>query len=167
MRFLSPRPDPMRVAPGLPPPRRGTPVPRTILLVNPFYPKDPNASFGKHVLTPTLALTSLAGATPGHWSVRYQLEEGYAWIYRRLFGLGSIWARRPKQTLAVAPYLAMSMLYKRSNWLWQLLIERRLTHAAWTPLVQLTRWRHLAHRGQLLHEGEVRPGLTAPAPPGV
>ena len=28
------------------------------LLINPFYPKDPHASFGKHVLTPTLALTS-------------------------------------------------------------------------------------------------------------
>ncbi|HET9158468.1 MAG TPA: hypothetical protein VFN91_17465, partial [Myxococcaceae bacterium] len=63
--------DPMQVAPELPPPQPGTLVPRTILLVNPFYPKDPNASFGKHVLTPTLALTSLAGATPGHWSVRY------------------------------------------------------------------------------------------------
>ena len=164
MRFLSPRPDPMQVAPELPPPRRGRSGSADDAA---GQPKDPSASFGKHVLTPSLALTSLAGATPGHWSVRYQLEEGYAWIYRRLFGLGSIWARRPKQTLAVAPYLAMSMLYKRSNWLWQLLIERRLTHAAWTPLVQLTRWRHLAHRGQLLHEGEVRPGLTAPAPPGV
>src|SRR5581483_5357084 len=28
--------------------------PRSALLINPFYPKDPNASFGKHVLTPTL-----------------------------------------------------------------------------------------------------------------
>jgi radical SAM superfamily enzyme YgiQ (UPF0313 family) len=41
------------------------------LLINPFYPKDPHASFGKHVLTPTLALTSIAGATPPGWSVRY------------------------------------------------------------------------------------------------
>jgi hypothetical protein len=39
--------------------------------VNPFYPKDVNASFGKHVLTPTLALTSLAGATPPEWRLRY------------------------------------------------------------------------------------------------
>ena len=45
--------------------------PRYALLVNPFYPKDPNASFGKHVLTPTLALTSFAAVTPGHWEVRY------------------------------------------------------------------------------------------------
>ena len=48
------------------PPRR-----RYALLVNPFYPKDPHASFGKHVLTPTLALTSLAAATPADWEVRY------------------------------------------------------------------------------------------------
>src|SRR5215207_8708229 len=45
--------------------------PRYALLINPFYPKDPHASFGKHVLTPTLALTSLAGATPEHWRVEY------------------------------------------------------------------------------------------------
>jgi hypothetical protein len=30
------------------------------LLINPFYPKDANARFGKHVLTPSLALTSFA-----------------------------------------------------------------------------------------------------------
>jgi radical SAM superfamily enzyme YgiQ (UPF0313 family) len=44
---------------------------RYALLINPFYPKDPNASFGKHVLTPTLALSSFAAATPEHWQVRY------------------------------------------------------------------------------------------------
>ena len=44
---------------------------RYALLINPFYPKDPNASFGKHVLTPTLALTSFAATTPEHWTVRY------------------------------------------------------------------------------------------------
>ena len=49
--------------------------PRYALLVNPFYPKDPNASFGKHVLTPTLALTSVAGATPANWRVRYWDEK--------------------------------------------------------------------------------------------
>jgi radical SAM superfamily enzyme YgiQ (UPF0313 family) len=41
------------------------------LLLNPFYRKDPHASFGKHVLTPTLALTSFAGATPEGWSLAY------------------------------------------------------------------------------------------------
>src|SRR5690349_5061405 len=49
----------------------GRPQPKYALLINPFYPKDPVASFGKHVLTPTLALTSLAGATPDDWQVRY------------------------------------------------------------------------------------------------
>ena len=44
---------------------------RHALLINPFYPKDPHASFGKHVLTPTLALTSIAGSTPDDWHVRY------------------------------------------------------------------------------------------------
>jgi radical SAM superfamily enzyme YgiQ (UPF0313 family) len=44
---------------------------RFALLVNPFYPKDPHASFGKHVLTPSLALTSIAGNTPPEWEVSY------------------------------------------------------------------------------------------------
>ena len=62
--------NPMRDAAPLPAARPETPVPRTALFVNPFYPKDPHASFGKHVLTPSLAFSSLAGATPGHWSVQ-------------------------------------------------------------------------------------------------
>ena len=44
---------------------------KAALLLNPFYPKDPHASFGKHVLTPALALTSFARATPPDWYVRY------------------------------------------------------------------------------------------------
>ncbi|RYD27284.1 MAG: hypothetical protein EOP86_24760, partial [Verrucomicrobiaceae bacterium] len=44
---------------------------RYALLINPFYPKDQHASYGKHVLTPSLALTSVAAATPEHWRVRY------------------------------------------------------------------------------------------------
>src|SRR6059058_3464563 len=44
---------------------------RYALLINPFYPKDPNASFGKHMLTPTLALTSFAATTPEDWELRY------------------------------------------------------------------------------------------------
>lgn len=44
---------------------------RYALLINPFYRKDPNASFGKHVLTPTLALTATAAATPAHWELHY------------------------------------------------------------------------------------------------
>jgi radical SAM superfamily enzyme YgiQ (UPF0313 family) len=62
----------MAIAPPLTPIRTGRPFQqRTALLLNPFYAKDPRASFGKHVLTPTLALTSIAGATPLHWDVRY------------------------------------------------------------------------------------------------
>src|SRR5260370_2691342 len=45
--------------------------PRYALLINPFYPKAPNASFGKHVLTPTLALSSFAATTPEHWQLQY------------------------------------------------------------------------------------------------
>src|SRR6267154_2228204 len=45
--------------------------PHFALLINPFYPKDANASFGKHVLTPTLALSSFAATTPEHWRVEY------------------------------------------------------------------------------------------------
>ena len=52
---------------AIPGPRRR----RYALLINPFYPKDPHASFGKHVLTPTLALTSIAAATPADWEVGY------------------------------------------------------------------------------------------------
>src|SRR3984893_12286051 len=65
-------PADMAVAPPLGPAARGHPVQcRSALRLNPFYPKDPRASYGKHVLTPTLALTSIAGATPPHWDVRY------------------------------------------------------------------------------------------------
>ena len=58
-------PRALREAPALDPSvRPGPPRPRLALLINPFYPKDPHASYGKHVLTPSLALTSIAGATP-------------------------------------------------------------------------------------------------------
>jgi radical SAM superfamily enzyme YgiQ (UPF0313 family) len=59
-------PPPLKESPETAPIAR-----RSALLLNPFYPKDPHASFGKHVLTPTLALTSLAGATPPHWQLHY------------------------------------------------------------------------------------------------
>src|SRR5262249_13942276 len=64
-------PAPLRVAPKLCEIRVSAPTPCYALLINPFYPKDPHASFGKHVLTPSLALTSVAGATPETWRVRY------------------------------------------------------------------------------------------------
>src|SRR5678816_1397882 len=65
-------PNEMCVAPPLDPHAPAAPVkPRHALLLNPFYPKDPHASFGKHVLTPSLALTSIAASTPANWTVEY------------------------------------------------------------------------------------------------
>src|SRR5574339_202445 len=75
--FYQPRkalwqPEGMRYPPPLRAPRPGaSPRRGYVLLVNPFYPKDPHASYGKHVLTPSLALTSVAAATPDGWEVRY------------------------------------------------------------------------------------------------
>ncbi|RPJ73617.1 MAG: hypothetical protein EHM24_07600, partial [Acidobacteria bacterium] len=75
--FYQPRrplwlPGEMAVAPALDPHAHRRPVePRTALLVNPFYAKSPHGSFGKHVLTPSLALTSIAAATPPGWRVSY------------------------------------------------------------------------------------------------
>lgn len=106
---------------------------------------------------------------PKHMSPA-ELEAGYAWLYERLFSLEAIWARRPRQTAAVAPYLAMSMLYKRSNPMWSFLIKNRLTHTVWAPLVEITRQRHVAYRRSL--DAAAAPGLgrwAAPRPfqPGV
>ena len=64
-------PPEMLYAPRLTPVRTGPIKPWSALLINPFYPKDQHASFGKHMLTPTLALTSFAATTPEHWSVEY------------------------------------------------------------------------------------------------
>ena len=52
-------PREMLIAPALAAHVPTAPIePGYILLINPFYAKDANASFGKHVLTPSLALTS-------------------------------------------------------------------------------------------------------------
>jgi len=88
-----------------------------------------------------------------------ELEAGRAWLYRRLYSVRSIWARRPRQASAVPAYLAMAVLYKRCNGLWRHLIRWRLTHAVWAPLVELTRRRHLRFRARLAAE-------QAPAPVG-
>lgn len=85
---------------------------------------------------------------PRHMSPE-ELAQGYGWLYHRLFSHASIWRRRPRDWQAVAPYLAMSYLYKRSNRFWHFLIRRNLTHAVWSPLVELTRRRHLRFRGRL------------------
>jgi len=74
-------PEEMRLPPAFPTLAPTTIERRSALLINPFYPKDPHASFGKHVLTPTLALSSIAAATPPHWRVRCwdeNLLQGFA-----------------------------------------------------------------------------------------
>jgi radical SAM superfamily enzyme YgiQ (UPF0313 family) len=83
-----------------------------------------------------------------------ELEQGYGWIYQRLFSNASIWRRRPVETSAVAPYLAMSYLYKRSNRFWHLLIKHDLVHTVWRPLVDWSRRRHLVFRARLEAAGE-------------
>ena len=93
--------------------------------------------------------TAHAVFRPRHMSPE-ELEEGYQWIYRRLFSHASIWRRRPEDWRAMAPYLAMSYLYKRSNRFWHLLIKHDLVHAAWRPLVELTRLRHVRFRERLM-----------------
>jgi radical SAM superfamily enzyme YgiQ (UPF0313 family) len=101
---------------------------------------------------------------PNHMTAD-ELEHGYAWIYERLFSSASIWRRRPEDWRAVAPYLAMSYLYKRSNRFWRLLIQHDLVHAIWRPMTELTRIRHLSFRRGLARcQGQrlaPAPGLTA------
>lgn len=85
---------------------------------------------------------------PRHMSVD-ELAQGYEWSYQRLFSHASIWRRRPDDWRAIAPYLAMSYLYKRSNRFWHFLIKRRLTAKVWRGLVDITRRRHLKFRRRL------------------
>ncbi|NNE00983.1 MAG: radical SAM protein [Pirellulaceae bacterium] len=80
-----------------------------------------------------------------------QLQAGYEKCYHRLFSHASIWRRRPDDWRAVAPYLAMSYLYKKSNWYWHYLIRYRMTARAWSLMVEATRRRHLKFRRRLSH----------------
>jgi radical SAM superfamily enzyme YgiQ (UPF0313 family) len=96
-----------------------------------------------------------------------ELEQGCEWIYARLFSHSSIWRRRPEGWRAVAPYLAMSYLYKRSNRFWHLLIKYDLVHAVWRPLVELTRLRHLHFRRRLAATGALRTGAVGVVAAGV
>jgi radical SAM superfamily enzyme YgiQ (UPF0313 family) len=92
-----------------------------------------------------------------------ELEQGYAWCYQRLFSHASIWARRPADFRAILPYLVMSYLYKRSNFLWRFLIRHRLTATVWKPIVELSRRRHLKFRRKLA----ATPAQQSTAPAGV
>ena len=98
--------------------------------------------------------TSHAVFRPKHMTPE-DLEYGYAWVYQRLFSHASIWRRRPEDWRAVPLYLAMSYLYKRSNRFWHQLIKHNLVHAVWSPLVELTRLRHVRYRRQLEREAMV------------
>lgn len=79
-----------------------------------------------------------------------ELQLGYEWLYRRLFSHSSIRARRPEAPSEWPAYFAGAYLYKHANWLWPFLIRHRLVHAAWRPLVELARRRHMAARRRLL-----------------
>jgi radical SAM superfamily enzyme YgiQ (UPF0313 family) len=97
---------------------------------------------------------------PKHLTVE-QLSAGYEWCYRRTFSHRSIWRRRPRDWRAVPAYLAMSYLYKRSNWFWHLLIKHRLTAHIWRPLVEFTRRRHLRFRRRLELNENVSAGRSS------
>jgi len=98
-----------------------------------------------------------------------ELAAGYAWCYRRLFSHASIWRRRPADFRAVPPYLAMSYLYKKSNFLWHALIRTGVTSVVWRPLVEWTRRRHVAFRRRLAQHPRGVEGARAEAvvSPGV
>jgi radical SAM superfamily enzyme YgiQ (UPF0313 family) len=96
---------------------------------------------------------------PRHMTVE-QLAEGYAWCYQRLFSHTSIWRRRPRDWRAVPPYLAMSYLYKRANWLWPSLIRANVTGPVWRPLIEWSRRRHLRFRRRLLTSCHADHGLS-------
>lgn len=107
--------------------------------------------------------TSHAVFRPRHMTPD-ELEEGYAFCYRRLFSHRSIWQRRPRGLSAVPAYLAMCYLYKRANRLWPLLIRRRLTGRVWRPLVEISRRRHVKFRRRLARQHERAPlGTLGPA----
>jgi hypothetical protein len=104
--------------------------------------------------------TAHAVFRPRHMSPE-ELEAGYALCYERLFSHASIWRRRPSDWRAVPPYLAMSYLYKRSNWLWHVLIRHQLTGPVWRPLVACTRRRHLRFRRRLECRSKSGPAVAA------
>ncbi len=114
----------------------------------------------------TLYDTAHAVFRPKHMTPD-ELESGYRWIYGRLFSHASIWRRRPEDWRSVAPYFAMSYLYKRSNRFWRLLIKHDLVHAVWQPLVELTRIRHLRFRRELAARPERPASATGVIAAGV
>lgn len=90
---------------------------------------------------------------PKNMSVE-ELKAGYDKIYQDLFSLSSIWKRRPNKISSSIAYFAGSLLYKRSNMFWHLLIKNNLTHAVWRPLIEISRQKHLRYRKQLAAQAE-------------
>jgi hypothetical protein len=109
--------------------------------------------------------TAHAVFRPRHMSPA-ELEAGYAWCYRKVFSLGSIWRRRPRRWSEVPGYLGMSLLYKKANRLWPLLIRWGVTGLVWRPLVELARWRHVYARRRWANPCGGRRGLSTPVPVG-
>ena len=95
-----------------------------------------------------------------------ELQSGYEWCYRRMFSLRSILRRCPQKVNEVLPYLAMSLLYKRSNLLWSLLIQYRLTHRIWQPFIRGLRRRHIRYRKRL-QRGNLVSRIVSPISSGV
>jgi radical SAM superfamily enzyme YgiQ (UPF0313 family) len=93
-----------------------------------------------------------------------ELQAGYEWCYRKMFSLGSILRRCPREVAEIFPYLAMSLLYKRSNFLWSLLIQHRFTHSIWHPFVESSRKRHLRFRKRLERGVPVSGAVTSISP---
>lgn len=93
-----------------------------------------------------------------------ELEQGYGWLYQRLFSHTSIWKRRPPDLEAMPSYLAGAYLYKRANRFWHLLIRHNLVHTIWRPLVEMNRRRHLKFRRQLARQTFPEQTLAAPSP---
>ena len=79
-----------------------------------------------------------------------ELANGYQWIYREHNSFASIWRRRPRKKAAILGYLASTLLYRKTNWLWYFLIRYRLTHRIWRPMIKMNRWGHLLLRKHLL-----------------
>jgi hypothetical protein len=61
----------------------------------------------------------------------------------------------------------MSYLYKRSNRFWRQLIKRKLVNAVWSPLLELTRLRHLRYRRRLAMSAASLTGPCQVVTPGV
>jgi len=81
-----------------------------------------------------------------------ELLQGYRRCYRRLYSWPTILARHPvgptaaETVIRTGAYLAMTLLYKKWDWLFSVTAPLGLTHAVWSPLVALHRRLRMARR---------------------